>query len=45
MYQIYPKSFCDSGSKGPCVIRGILSNLDYLKPLGVDAIWLTPLSQ
>ncbi|MEZ9578464.1 MULTISPECIES: alpha,alpha-phosphotrehalase [unclassified Vibrio] len=42
IYQIYPKSFCDSGSKGTGDIKGIISKLDYLKHLGVDAIWLTP---
>lgn len=42
IYQIYPKSFCDSGSKGTGDIKGIISKLDYLKYLSVDAIWLTP---
>ncbi|PMM41903.1 alpha,alpha-phosphotrehalase [Vibrio splendidus] len=42
IYQIYPKSFCDSGSKGTGDIKGIISKLDYLKRLSVDAIWLTP---
>ncbi len=42
IYQIYPKSFCDSDSKGTGDIKGIISKLDYLKHLGVDAIWLTP---
>ncbi|MBU2909561.1 alpha,alpha-phosphotrehalase [Vibrio splendidus] len=42
IYQIYPKSFCDSGSKGTGDIKGIISKLDYLKSLSVDAIWLTP---
>ncbi|MEZ9462810.1 alpha,alpha-phosphotrehalase [Vibrio splendidus] len=42
IYQIYPKSFCDSGSKGIGDIKGIISKLDYLKNLSVDAIWLTP---
>ncbi|EEX93065.1 trehalose-6-phosphate hydrolase [Vibrio orientalis CIP 102891 = ATCC 33934] len=45
IYQIYPKSFCDSGSKGRGDIQGIISKLDYLKLLGVDAIWLTPVYQ
>ncbi len=40
--KIYPKSFCDSGSKGTGDIKGIISKLDYLKHLSVDAIWLTP---
>ncbi|AJR09215.1 alpha,alpha-phosphotrehalase [Photobacterium gaetbulicola] len=42
IYQIYPKSFCDSGSKGTGDIQGIIAKLDYLKTLGVDALWLTP---
>lgn len=45
IYQIYPKSFCDSGDKGTGDIRGIISKLDYLKQLGIDAIWLTPVYQ
>ncbi len=45
IYQIYPKSFCDSGSKGTGDIQGIISKLDYLKLLGVDAIWVTPVYQ
>ncbi|MCL9773260.1 alpha,alpha-phosphotrehalase [Vibrio methylphosphonaticus] len=43
IYQIYPKSFCDSGSQGIGDIKGITSKLDYLQNLGVDAIWLTPI--
>ncbi|KJY80154.1 alpha,alpha-phosphotrehalase [Vibrio nigripulchritudo] len=42
VYQIYPKSFCDSGSSGTGDIQGIISKLGYLKALGIDAIWLTP---
>ncbi|USD64671.1 alpha,alpha-phosphotrehalase [Vibrio sp. SCSIO 43136] len=45
IYQIYPKSFCDSGSRGTGDIQGIISKLDYLKNLGVDALWLTPVYQ
>lgn len=45
VYQIYPKSFCDSGHKGTGDIQGIISKLDYLKMLGIDAIWLTPVYQ
>jgi len=41
-YQIYPKSFMDSNGDGIGDIRGIISKLDYLKDLGVDAIWLSP---
>ncbi|NAW69406.1 alpha,alpha-phosphotrehalase [Vibrio sp. V27_P1S3P104] len=43
IYQIYPKSFCDSGAKGTGDLQGIISKLDYLKLLGIDAIWLTPI--
>jgi trehalose-6-phosphate hydrolase len=42
IYQIYPKSFCDSKGKGTGDIKGIIAKLDYLKLLGIDAIWLTP---
>src|SRR5690606_38379455 len=45
IYQIYPKSFCDSGAKGTGDIQGIISKLDYLQTLGIDAIWLTPVYQ
>ncbi|WP_100752221.1 alpha,alpha-phosphotrehalase [Vibrio salilacus] len=45
IYQIYPKSFCDSGDKGTGDIQGIISKLDYLQRLGIDAIWLTPVYQ
>lgn len=45
IYQIYPKSFCDSGAKGTGDLQGIIAKLDYLKHLGVDAIWLTPVYQ
>ncbi|MHC1740373.1 MAG: alpha-glucosidase [Anaerolineaceae bacterium] len=41
-YQIYPKSFCDSNADGVGDINGILSKLDYLKWLGVDILWLSP---
>lgn len=42
-YQIYPKSFMDTNGDGIGDIRGIISKLDYLKDLGVDAIWLSPI--
>lgn len=42
VYQIYPKSFCDSRGQGTGDIPGITGKLDYLKALGIDAIWLTP---
>ena len=41
-YQIYPRSFCDSNGDGIGDIRGIISKLDYLKELGVTAVWLSP---
>ena len=41
-YQIYPRSFCDSNGDGIGDIRGIISKLDYLKELGVNAVWLSP---
>src|SRR3989440_12768784 len=41
-YEIYPRSFADSNNDGIGDLRGITSKLDYLKQLGVDAIWLTP---
>ena len=41
-YQIYPRSFCDSNGDGIGDLKGILSKLDYLKKLGVDALWLSP---
>lgn len=43
IYQIYPKSFCDSDGDGIGDIRGILEKLDYIKSLGVDYIWSTPI--
>lgn len=42
IYQIYPKSFCDSTGSGTGDLRGIIRKLDYLVELGVDAIWITP---
>lgn len=42
VYQIYPRSFCDSNGDGIGDIRGIISKLDYLKELGVNAVWLSP---
>lgn len=43
VYQIYPKSFQDSGDKGTGDLQGIIRRLDYLQELGVDALWLTPI--
>ncbi len=42
IYQIYPMSFCDSNGDGIGDIKGIISKLDYLKELGVGALWLSP---
>ena len=42
IYQIYPRSFCDSNGDGIGDIQGIISKLDYLKRLGIDIIWLSP---
>ncbi|MGM9607361.1 MAG: alpha-glucosidase [Oscillospiraceae bacterium] len=44
-YQIYPKSFCDSNGDGIGDLKGILSKLDYLKDLGIDLIWISPIYQ
>ena len=42
-YQIYPKSYCDTNGDGIGDLRGIISKLDYIKSLGVDIIWLSPI--
>ena len=42
VYQIYPKSFCDTNKDGLGDLRGVIEKLDYIKELGVDYIWLTP---
>ncbi|MDY6013235.1 alpha-glucosidase [Clostridium sp.] len=42
-YQIYPKSFCDTNADGIGDLKGIISKLDYLKDLGIDIIWLSPI--
>jgi len=42
VYQIYPRSFCDSNGDGIGDLNGITSKLDYLKELGIDVIWLSP---
>ncbi len=41
-YEIYPRSFMDSNHDGIGDLNGIASKLDYLKSLGIDAIWITP---
>ena len=43
MYQIYPKSFNDTTGNGVGDLQGIIEKLDYLKELGVDVVWLTPI--
>jgi trehalose-6-phosphate hydrolase len=43
VYQIYPKSFYDTTGNGTGDIQGIIQKLDYLKELGVDVLWLTPI--
>jgi alpha-glucosidase len=44
-YQIYPRSFMDSNGDGIGDIKGIISKLDYLKELGIDVIWVSPMYQ
>ena len=44
-YQIYPKSFYDTNGDGIGDLRGIISKLDYLKELGIDIIWISPIYQ
>ena len=43
VYQLYPRSFKDSDGDGVGDLKGIISKLDYLKSLGIDAIWLNPI--
>ena len=43
IYQIYPKSFCDTNHDGIGDIQGIIKKLDYLKELGIDMIWMCPI--
>ena len=43
VYQIYPKSFQDSNGDGIGDIQGIISRLDYLADLGIDAVWISPM--
>ncbi len=42
VYQIYPRSFCDSNGDGIGDLRGIIQKLDYLQQLGINAVWLSP---
>ncbi|TDD96574.1 glycoside hydrolase family 13 protein [Flavobacterium cellulosilyticum] len=43
IYQIYPRSFKDSNGDGVGDLKGIISKLDYIKSLGIDAVWLNPI--
>lgn len=43
VYQIWPRSFCDGNGDGIGDLKGVLGKLDYIKSLGVDAIWFSPL--
>ena len=43
VYQVYPRSFKDSDGDGIGDLRGIISKLDYIKSLGIDAVWLNPI--
>jgi oligo-1,6-glucosidase len=43
VYQLYPRSFKDSDGDGVGDLKGIISKLDYIKSLGVDAVWLNPI--
>nr|WP_315428522.1 alpha-glucosidase [uncultured Albidiferax sp.] len=45
VYQIYPRSFCDSNGDGIGDLRGITGKLDYLQTLGADVVWLSPIYQ
>ena len=42
IYQIYPRSFMDANNDGIGDLVGIINKLDYVKSLGVDAIWISP---
>jgi alpha-glucosidase len=44
VYQIYPRSFMDSNGDGVGDLQGIISQLDHLQWLGVDAVWVSPVS-
>lgn len=45
VYQVYPRSFCDSNGDGIGDLNGITGKLEYLKELGIDVIWLSPVYQ
>jgi 1,4-alpha-glucan branching enzyme len=42
LYQVYPASYKDDNGDGLGDLRGLINKLDYIKSLGVDAIWLSP---
>ena len=42
IYQVYPRSFADSNGDGEGDLKGIIEKIDYIRKLGVDAIWLSP---
>ena len=42
IYQVYPRSFADSNGDGEGDLNGIIKKIDYIRRLGVDAIWLSP---
>src|SRR5580693_404140 len=44
LYQIYPRSFADSNADGTGDLQGIIDRLDYLEWLGVDGVWLSPIT-
>ncbi|WP_373997829.1 alpha-glucosidase [Bdellovibrio bacteriovorus] len=43
VYQVYPRSFMDSNGDGMGDLQGVISKLDYLKELGIDVIWMSPM--
>src|SRR5262245_66500845 len=44
LYQIYPRSFADSNDDGVGDLRGVIDHLEYLEWLGVDGVWLSPIT-
>ena len=45
VYQVYPKSFCDSNGDGIGDLNGLTTKIPYLNKLGIDVIWLNPIYQ